>query len=511
MTFTVREGQQWSFGDITTTSDVAEIDPDEFQAAIRIRPGQTYSPQAVDQTIRRLERLAVQQDFDFIRAEPRIVRNDRTLTLDIEFAIVRGPRIFVERIDIEGNATTLDRVIRRQFTSVEGDPFNPREIRDSAERIRALGFFSTADVEAREGTSTDRVIVDVDVEEAPTGSLGFGATYSAATGFGLTANFVERNFLGRGQTLSFNISAASENADYGFSFLEPAFLGRDVAFNFGISYATAESAQSTVYDTTIGRATTGVTFPMGEYSRLGVNFTLTSTEITNVPVTSSAILQAEDARGNELASALGYSYSYRTLNTGLNPDAGILFRWSQDFAGVGGDAEYIRSEALLVGETKIMNGDVTLRAIFEGGAVSPLNGYVSRATDRYYLNGKMRGFDFFGLGPRDLVAANRDALGGNFFAVAKFEAEFPLGLPEEYGVTGGVFLDIGTVWGLDNTAGGPLGADPVDDSAQLRSAVGISIFWDTPIGPLRFNFSRAIEKQPFDIERDFDLTISTTF
>ncbi len=520
VTFTVREGQQWSFGNITTTSDVSEVDPAEFQAAIRIRPGQTYSPQAVDQTIRRLERLAVQKDLDFIRAEPRIVRNDRTLTLDIEFAIVRGPRIFVERIDIEGNATTLDRVIRRQFTSVEGDPFNPREIRDSAERIRALGFFSKADVEAREGTSTDRVIVDVDVEEAPTGSLGFGATYSASTGFGLTANFTERNFLGRGQTLSFNVSAASENADYGFSFVEPAFLGRNVAFNIGASYSTAESAQSTAYDTTVGTGTVGIAFPMGEYSRLGFSYSLTGTEISNVPAASSFILQTEAARGTEFASALGYNYSFRTLNTGLNPDAGILFRWSQDFAGVGGDAEFIRSEALLVGETKIMNGDVTLRAIFEGGALTPINGYVSRATERYYLNGKMRGFDYFGLGPRDLSAPNQDALGGNFFAVAKFEAEFPLGLPEEYGVRGGVFLDIGTVWGLNNTAGGANsvalcaggpGTCPVDDSAQLRAAAGISIFWDTPIGPLRFNFSRALEKQPFDVERDFDLTINTTF
>ncbi len=518
VTFTVREGQQWSFGNITTTSDVAAVDPDEFQRVIKIKPGQTFSPQAVDQTIRRLERLAVQKDLDFIRAEPRIVRNDRTLTLDIEFAMVRGPRIFVERIDIEGNSTTLDRVIRRQFTSVEGDPFNPREIRDSAERIRALGFFSKADVEAREGTSEDRVIVDVDVEEQPTGSLGFGATFSGSTGFGLTANFTERNFLGRGQTLSFNVSGASENADYGISFLEPAFLGRDVAFNTGFSYATADSAQDTNYDTTVGTATIGVTFPMGEFSRLGANYTVTASEIKNVPLASSRVLRTEDGRGTEYTSTLGYTYSYRTLNTGLNPDAGVLLRWTQDFAGVGGDAEYIRSEALAIAETKIINGDVTLRAIFEGGALTPLNDYVSRATERYYLNGKMRGFDFFGLGPRDLVAPNQDALGGNFFAVAKFEAEFPLGLPEEYGVTGGVFLDVGTVWDLDNTAGsGSLAACgnaltcPVDDGADLRVAAGISIFWDTPIGPLRFNFSRALESQPFDEERDFDLTINTTF
>ncbi|MEP3892500.1 MAG: outer membrane protein assembly factor BamA, partial [Litorimonas sp.] len=125
VTFNVREGQKFSFGEITTSSDVTNVDPDEFAAEIRIKPGQTYTPTGVDQTIRRLERLAVQKNLDFIRVEPRVTRNDRTLSLDIDFVIVRGPRVFVERIDIEGNSTTLDRVVRRQFEAVEGDPFNP--------------------------------------------------------------------------------------------------------------------------------------------------------------------------------------------------------------------------------------------------------------------------------------------------------------------------------------------------------------------------------------------------
>ncbi|MDJ0630330.1 MAG: outer membrane protein assembly factor BamA [Rhodobacter sp.] len=513
ITFNVREGQKFTYGAITTVSDLPEIDPDAYQAAIRIRPGQTYTPGGVENTIARLERLAVQSDLDFVRVEPRITRNDRTLTLDIEFAVVRGPRIFVERIDIEGNATTLDRVIRRQFRSVEGDPFNPREIRESAERIRALGFFSKADVNAREGSATDRVVVDVDVEEQPTGSLGFGATYSAQTGVGFTASFAERNFLGRGQSISFEIGTSEDTSRYSFGFTEPAFLGRDVAFNFGVSYGTASSTSGTLYDTTQATFSTGLEFPIGEFSRFGFNYELNGTEITNVPAASSAIIDREAARGFELASSLGYSYSYRTLRTGLNPDAGVLFRWSQDFAGVGGDIEFVRSEALVVGETKVLNGDVTLRAILEGGAITTLSGGVTRVTDRYFLNGKMRGFDYFGLGPRDLAATNEDALGGNFFAVARFEADFPLGLPEEYGVSGGVFLDVGTVWDLDDTAGGPIGGPvtAVDDSARVRSAIGFSVFWDTPIGPLRFNFSKALQKEPYDIEREFDLTISTRF
>ena len=136
-------------------------------------------------SIARLERLGIKQGVDFLRVEPRVTRNERNLNLDVQFVLTRGPRIFVERIDIEGNTTTLDQVIRRQFDTVEGDPFNPREIRQSAERIRALGFFAVADVETREGSTPSQVIVDVDVEEQPTGSLSLGGSFSRSDGFGL--------------------------------------------------------------------------------------------------------------------------------------------------------------------------------------------------------------------------------------------------------------------------------------------------------------------------------------
>lgn len=506
VTINVREGQRYSFGNITVSSEVSSIDADEFARQVRVREGQTYSPVAVDTTIRRLERLAVQKDLDFIRVDPRITRNDRTLTLDIEFVVVRGPRIFVERIDIEGNATTLDRVIRRQFTTVEGDPFNPREIRDGAERIRALGFFSTADVEAREGSAPDQVVVDVDVEEQPTGSLGFGATYSAENGFGANISFTERNFLGRGQTVGFEFSTTADTGTYSFNFVEPAFLGRDLRFGVAGAYSEANSTTNTFYDTVRGVISPSLEFPLSEFSRLRFRYEIEAEEIRRVDAGSSDILKAEEAEGVLVTSALGYTYSYRTLDSGLDPDAGVFLRFTQDFAGVGGDVQYIRTTAFGVAEREVFNGDVTLRAIVEGGALNSLNGQTSRVTDRFNLNTRMRGFEAFGLGPRDLTAANEDALGGNYYAVAKFEAEFPLGLPEEYGIRGGAFLDVGSVWGLDDDLGGT-----IDDSFKLRSAVGLSLFWDTPIGPLRFNFSRAIAKETFDIEQEFDLTISTRF
>ncbi len=509
ITFSLTEGQKFKFGEITTISDLEEVDAEEFQAAAKIRPGMTYTPTHVENTIARMERLAIKKSLNFIRVEPRITRNDRDLTLDVEFIISRGPRIFVERIDIEGNATTLDRVVRRQFRVVEGDPFNPRAIRESAERIRRLGFFSKADVNAREGSAADQVVVDVNVEEQPTGSLNFGASYGTDAGFGLTVGFSERNFLGRGQGLSFSFNTASDDASANFSFVEPAFLGRNVRFKFSGFYTTSSDSNSH-YGTRVIGISPALEFPISENGRLEVRYSLNSSVTKDVDTAagvSSAIMIADQDLGTLLTSSLGYSYSYDTRRTGLNPNAGIVLRFSQDYAGLGGDTNFIKTTALIGAETKVFNEEVTLRAVFEGGAIASISGSETRVTDRFFLNGsKMRGFAANGIGPRDLTVIDQDALGGNMFAVARFEANFPLGLPEEYGLSAGLFYDIGTVWGLDDLHG-----TGVDDDLHWRSAVGISIFWTTAIGPLRFNFSKALQQEDYDIDQSFELTIQTTF
>ncbi len=505
ITFNVQEGQQFEFGEITAVSDLEDVNPDEYMDVVRIRPGVTYNPALVDNTIARMERLALQQGLNFIRVEPRIIRNDRDLTLDVEFEITRGPRVFVERIDIEGNTTTLDRVVRRQFRIVEGDPFNPREIRASASRIRALGFFSNAEVNAREGSGPDRVVIDVDVEEQPTGSLNFGGSFSNSNGFGAAISFTERNFLGRGQTLSFGINTTASTRSYSFNFIEPAFLGRDLRAGILIDYRTTDRNNAD-FNSRVATFQPSLRFPVGENSFLTLRGGFKSGEIFDVDDDSSILLKDEEEDGERALGFIGYSFSYDSRRTGLNPNAGVIFRFSQDFAGLGSDTSYIETTALLGAETRVLNEEVTLRATLEGGALNMLSGD-SLILDRFRVGpNRLRGFESNGIGPRDLDAENEDVLGGNFFAVARLEAEFPLGLPEEYGVSGGVFYDMGSLWGLDNTDGGR-----IDDSFSLRSAVGVSLFWDTGLGPLRFNFAEAIQKEDFDEDQFFDLTISTQF
>lgn len=509
VTFNVQEGDQFRFGEITTVSEMSAADAEDFQDALKIKPGVVYSPSLVESSIARMERLALIKGIDFLRVEPRISRNDRDLALNVEFVLTKGKRIFVERIDVEGNATTLDRVIRQQFTTVEGDPFNPRDIRQSAERIRALGFFADAQVDARQGSSEDLVVVDVDVEEQPTGSLSFGGSYSSASGLGIVLEFKETNFLGRGQQLSFNLSGSTETNDYSIGFVEPHFLGRDLAFALSLSYIDSSYSDAR-WESTVGRFQPSFKFPIGEFSRLAVRYTLSHAEMSVDSVIAGSYLDNEASLGGLMSSGVGYTYSFDTRDSGLNPTSGTLLQLEQDFSGLGGDVESIKTKVLASAETKILHEEVTLRATFQGGALYTPNAD-SRVTDRFLLGDEMRGFTQLGFGPReyDSGTSDNDALGGKYFAVASLEAEFPLGLPDEYGISGGLFYNAGSLWGLDGTSTGP--GVTLYEKASIRHVIGASLFWDTPIGPLRFDFSHTLKKQSFDEAEGFSFSIKTKF
>jgi len=518
----VIEGQQFKFGQISVSSEVSEADSDAYFAALKVKPGVVYSPILVENSISRLETLAIRQGIDFLRVEPRISRNDRDLTLDVEFVLTRGPRIFVERIDIEGNTTTLDRVIRQQFHTVEGDPFNPREIRESAERIRALGFFATAEVDVREGSSASQVVIDVDVDEQPTGSLNIGGAYSVDDGFGVTLGLTENNFLGRGQRLSFSISTAQEAEEYTLGFTEPYLLGRDLRFDFDLGVSETDSSFSE-YDTDRAFFSPSLTFKTGDNTNLEVRYIWDRDEMVSRgddasgdPL-ASPVIANEINQGKLTSSGIGFTYTYDSRISGLDPTAGFLVQIGADYTGLGGDNEYLKSSAKVVAQRQVFNEEVTLRATFEAGGFSWLANDSSRSIDRYVLSPSvLRGFEPGGIGPRDQSARASagagnydDFLGGNYFAVARFDAEFPLGLPEEYGLRGGLFFDVGNLWDLSNvnTTGGSI----VGEDGSFRQVIGVSLLWTTAFGPLRFNFSKALQKEDFDKEQSFDLTLQARF
>ena len=507
ITFNIREGQQFKVGSINVQSNLSNIDLAAFYNVLKMKKGQVYEPMALENDIARMERYANQEGLEFITVSPKISRDDLNLSLNMIYVLERGPRLFVERIDIEGNTATLDRVVRRQFRIVEGDPFNAREIRASARRIRALDFFADASVTTREGSGSEKVIIDVKVVEKPTGSLNFGAAYSTAAGIGGTIEYSEKNFLGRGQSLSFKVNAGTGNQTYSFDFSEPSFLYQDLGLSLGAAYRETQQQYSD-YNTTAMQIQPQVSFPISEEASMAARYFYSASELSAISTSGGKIVNLEQNLGRVSQSGIGYTLSYDTRRIGLNPNAGILLRLRQDFSGLGGDTKSIKTTARFSGELKVLGEEVTLISTLEGGILSYATGQ-SRVTDRFSMGSNViRGFNPVGIGPReyDLDAGVNDALGGDKYGAMRLEAMFPLGIPEEYGISGGIYYDIGNLWGLEYSGEE---YQLKYESGSWRQSAGVSIFWKTPIGPLRFNFSRVIAKQALDVVDEFELTLAT--
>ncbi len=520
VTFTIREGQQYRIGRVTVVSEIGGIDAAPYQAALTDRTGMLFTPTMVESLIQQAERVGYESGQRFVRAEPRLVRNERDGTIDVELALVRGERVFIERIDIQGNVVTQDNVIRRQFDVAEGDPLNPREIREAAARIQALGYFSDVQVNPVAGSSPEQAVVDVQVEEQPTGSLGFGLSYGADDGIGGSITYNESNFLGRGQRLSVQVSTVSSARSLSFNFTEPALLGRDLAFGIAVGLSSTTASDTAQFGTQRMQFSPSLTFPVSEFGRLSVRASISRDELTvaavpAIPADDTIADRIRQDAGSAMTSSVGYSYSFDTRRNGRDPDRGFVFRFGQDLAGLGGDRRWLRSTVMAGYERRVFNGDVTLRAEFEAGAIAHRSG-ASRINERFVLTSEQfRGFSAYGMGPVAYSAnGTRNGLGGNFFAVARLEAEFPIGLPAEYNMHGGLFMDVGSVWGIDNPGTiCPPGVTTscVVDDRTLRATAGVSLFWDSPMGPLRFNFSVPVMSEDYDETRRFDLSLATRF
>jgi len=516
VTFTLSEGRRYNFGQMSVVSFVPGLDAADFEPFLaEVNSGGIYNVRLVERAIERMAFFAGQRGFAFLDIRPRVTKNEAAGTVDLAFELVEGNRVFIERIDITGNTRTLDRVIRRQFDVVEGDAFNAREIRQAEDRIRALGYFANSAVTVREGSSPSRALVGVEVEEQPTGTLSLGGAVSSGAGFSAQIAITARNFLGRGQTLAASFSGGSQFSTLEFGFTEPALFDRDLLAGFRI-FNRDRNFDEQSFKTTNRGFEPRIGFPVSENGRLTLRYKIASDDIRDVSADTSEVIRAEE--GDLVTSAVGFTYAFDRRNSPVDPSAGFILTFDQEFAGLGGDVTHSKSSGSARAFTSFFEEEVILSVTLEGGALFAQDD--TRITDRFTSGGDaFRGFERNGLGPRDRcragecvngpnVADINEGLGGNFYGVARFDASFPLGLPQEYGIFGGVFADVGSVWGLDNTEGSQ---GEIDDSAKLRAAIGVSLFVDTPFAPLRFNFAQPIRDVEGDKTESFRFTVQTRF
>ncbi len=497
VTFTVEEGDRYEFGEVDIVSRIPEVDAELLRGEIVSDPGDYYSNVAVEDSIRNLTDAAGNLQYAFVEINPVVMRNREEQTISIIYEINEGPRVFVERIEIRGNVRTIDRVIRREILLAEGDPFNATLLSRSETNIRNLGFFSTVDVEVVQGTTPDRTLIIVTVQEQSTGELSIGAGFSTSDGAIGDISLRERNLLGRGQDLRVTASISQNTTEFDISFTEPYFLNRDLAAGVDLFSISTQREDTGDFDEFTAGFGLRLGYPLGPDLRQIVNYRLEYEEIEN---SSNELVPDGDA----WISSIGQTLIYDRLDSRINPTDGYILRFGTAIAGLGGDVNYFRTTGSASYFTPVLgNEDVILNLSIEGGYIVGL-GQDVRVQDRFFVGGaNLRGFDTGGIGPR--LADTRQALGGNQFAVGTIELEFPLGLPEELGISGRVFTDAGYLDGVDGVD------EPILDDPAIRAAAGAGISWNSPFGPIRLDYAVPFAREDFDVTQNFRFSFGTTF
>lgn len=533
ITYTIEEGPMYRFGAVTVESALPSVQTNKLNSEILTQSGSVYNASDLDKTVEKLTLAVAEQGFAFARVRPRATPDTVNKTISIAYQIDEGPRVYIERLDIIGNTRTKDYVIRREFRLVEGDAFNPLLVDRAKKRLQSLGLFKSVDVKRKPGSTSDRVNLEVVVVEQSTGELSFGAGYSTAEGVIGDVSITERNLLGNGQFLRLKVGGSLERAQVDLSFTEPRFLDRNLSAGFDLFYKQVDQTDSSGFKNRTAGGSVRLGFPLAENLWMQTSYTLAQNDIFDVTSDASiGILEAATRNdGQSITSSLGATLTYDMRNHPKNPNRGYFFQIASDFAGVGGDVEYVR----VTGEGRAyypITEKITLVGRVTGGHIEGWGSEDVLLTDLFFRGGEtVRGFNRAGYGPRDVTTG--DALGGKTFWAANAEVRFPFPfLPDELGMSGAVFADAGSLFGAtdtvkelsrtcgrtitaaDNVLGGKANGRSglcLKDDETVRASVGASLIWNSPVGPLRLDFAHALLKEDYDKEQFFRFGASTKF
>ncbi len=564
VTYVVDEGERYKFGKVELESQIRDIKASDFRNLIPIKTGEWYDAQKIESTIDTLTQTSGLLGYAFADIRPQYDRDKEKRQMNITFSIGEAPRVYVERVNINGNTITRDNVVRREFRLAEGDAFNSFKVKRSRDRLQGLGYFQEKlEIEQKPGSAPDKVVLEANLQDKPTGQLQVSAGYSSLEQFILSLSIRQTNFRGRGQELraSASISSFSKSVEAGFT--EPYLFGRNLALGFDIFRKDFRSFRYTTgnsRDTTYKQVQTGFQirtgFPITEFWAASLRYGLSREEVnldqalyfTNGlcdPLKAGRYLC--DAIGNRTTSSVGYSLSFDNLNNRIRPTAGNRFVISQDLAGVGVGIKYLKTRANYDWYHALFGSGFVLNLGGEAGYITGYGGDDVRLTDRFFLGEpQLRGFKIRGVGPRVLrvpfdsngvLVTDRnqftdDSIGGRAYYLGRIEMQIPLGASgAELGLRPSIFADVGAVWNVNTPRltclNGPTTNDPAcaanvsgssgfrefyyGNSPSPRLSVGAGVSWNSPFGPFRFDLSKALLKQQGDQTQVFQFNVGTQF
>ena len=556
----VSEGPRYTVGGVEVSSRLRDIDPSALRRVVSTNQGDTYNAEAVERSLAAITVEVARRGYAFSQVRPTGQRDAASRTVTINYVVDEGPRVYVERINVRGNTRTLDHVIRREFDLGEGDAYNKVFIDRAERRLNNLGFFNRVRITNEPGSAPDRVVVNVDVEDKPTGSFSISGGYSTADGFIGDVSLSESNFLGRGQFVRIGGSLGQRSRGIEFSFTEPFFMGQRIAAGFDLFSKFSDNAITSRFTSETTGATIRATLPITEEFSITPRYSLYQTRI-KIPNTSDqpynnclvdipgytkptdigsrgtagyvpgclrdgeASIAIKEARGTRITSLAGLSFVYNSLDNVRNPRNGFFGELKPEVAGLGGDSRFFR----VTGDARYYReiyDDVVGFLRVQGGHTMGFGNEPLRIIDHNFLGPSLvRGFAPSGFGPRDISnpsTASTAALGGTTYFGGSLEVQFPIPFaPRELGIRGAVFADAGTLFNFDGGratgAGGcvtgskgrffDVNRNNVEDSAGIpgvsevacvrdnnviRSSIGASILWQSPLGPIRFDYAHAL-------------------
>ena len=504
-TFTIliklNEGKRYKVGKLDISTHLTDLNMDKLKKNIELQTGKYYESGLMDQTIQQLVDELGREGYAFGEVEP--VMDKKSGTVDITFKLKEGARVFVNKIDILGNSRTLDKVIRREFRLSEGDPFNTDKLRRSRQRIENLGYFDKVDLKTVPvANAPDKTDLAVTVSEKSTGAFNIGVGWSTYDGLMFEVGIQERNFLGTGKIIGVTASTSDSETQVDISLTNPYFL--DMPLSAGIdTYHTIHD--NTDYSSFKSKSTGGAVRFSWDYTerlRQRVKYSLQRDKMTDVE--SDASLYVKKQQGTYWTSMIGEELIYDKRDSAINPTSGYIASWGVDFAGLGADTKFIRTKLNATQYFELMDKWV-LSFNASAGIIQGI-GQDVRINNAFFLGGhNLRGFESYGAGARD--KASDDALGGNWIVTGTVQLMFPLGLPEEFGLRGKLFIDAGAL-------GKPDDIDNWDDvwySNKIRASYGFGLLWRSPMGPINLDFGFPFMKEDYDKKEVFRLNFGTGF
>jgi len=504
LNFAVDEGQPYRLGAVTVDSSLADIDSGALRGQLLTREGDSFNADLVEKSADAMSRDLAKNGKPFADVRPELNRSADRRTVDVIYRVTAAPPLYVERIEIHGNTTTRDNVIRREIEIGEGDPYNRAEVETAEARLKKLGYFKTVKFTKKPGSSQDRVILAVDVEEQDTGNFWISGGYGDQDGWIGEVTVSDKNLLGRGEVGKVSVSYGQYSKSFDVGFTEPYILGQRVSLGVDLFGKQVDSSSFQSYSSLIYGGSLTIGTPISDTLGTSWTYSLRNQSIALDPTRGVASIPVQDAAaaGPQWVSMIGNGLTYDTLDNERSPTSGLKIRTSNDVAGLGGDVKFLRDTDDLRYYHELPAG-ITGIVHAQSGYITPWGGQSLPLIDGFFGGPQLvRGFAPNGFGPRDLTrGTTHDNLGGNAYWATSYELQAPIPfIPQSMGLKAAVFADAGSLWGTGASKYSPsLSSSFVGNSNTVRSSVGAGLVWDSILGPLRVDYAYPLSKATYDV------------